>query len=96
MDIPKVSGNGKNWLTKGLIQVILVLVALAYVAVKEMSPGSGAQNERIARLEECIITLRPLPNEVAGMKATLDGVKSRVDSIERKIDNQRDLATKVK
>jgi hypothetical protein len=63
-----------------------------------MSPGSGTQNERIARLEECIMTLRPLPNDVAGMKATLEGVKTRVDSIERKLDNQkdRDMAIKAK
>ena len=93
-EIPKI--NGKNVLVKGLIQVILVLAALAYVAVKEMSPGNGKENERIARLEEVITTLRPLPQEVAGMKATLEGVKARVDSIERKIDNQRDLAIKAK
>jgi hypothetical protein len=88
MDAPKV--NGKNWLTKGLLQVILILAAIAYVAVKEMSPGNASkENERIARIEECIITLRPLPMDVAGMKATLEGVKARVDSIERKIDNQQ-------
>jgi hypothetical protein len=96
MEVPKV--NGKNWLTKGLLQVILILAAIAYIAVKEMSPGSGTQNERIARLEECIMTLRPLPTEVAGIRATLDGVKTRVDSIERKLDNQkdRDMAIKAK
>jgi len=87
-EIPKING-GRSWLAKGLLQVILILAALAYVAVKEMSPGSNAQNERIARLEECIMTLRPLPTEVAGMKSTLEGVKARVDSIERKIDNQQ-------
>jgi len=88
MDAPKV--NGRNWLAKGLLQVILILAAIAYIAVKEMSPGSGAQNERIARLEECIITLRPLPMDVAGMRATLDGVKTKVDSIEKKLDNHID------
>jgi len=93
-DIPKL--NGKNWLQKGLLQVVLILAALAYVAVKEMSPSNSKENERIARLEEVITTLRPLPQDVAGMKATLEGVKARVDSIERKIDNQRDLAIKAK
>ena len=43
--------------------------------------------ERIARLEECIITLRPLPTEVYGLKATMDGVKTTVDKIDRKIDD---------
>lgn len=88
-EIPKLP-NGKNWLTKGLLQVILILAVIAYVAVKETSPGSGAQNERIARLEECIITLRPLPQEVAGMKSTLEAVKSTVDNFGRKLDNHID------
>ena len=90
IDIPKVNGNGKNWLTKGLLQVVVILAVLAYVAVKEMSPGSGVQNERIARLEECIITLRPLPNEVAGMKVALDGVQKTVDKIEKNLDTHID------
>jgi hypothetical protein len=88
MEVPKV--NGKNWLTKGLLQVILILAAIAYIAVKEMSPGSGVQNERIARLEECIITLRPLPSEVAGMKVALDGLKTSVDKFEKKLDSHID------
>jgi len=88
MDAPKV--NGRNWLAKGLLQVILVLAAIAYIAVKEMSPGSSAQNERIARLEECIITLRPLPNEVAGMKVALDWVKISVDNFGKKLDSHID------
>jgi hypothetical protein len=88
MEVPKV--NGKNWLTKGLLQVILILAAIAYIAVKEMSPGSGTQNERIARLEECIITLRPLPSEVAGMKVALDGLKTSVDKFEKKLDSHID------
>ena len=91
MDIPKVNGNGKNWLTKGLLQVILILAAIAYIAVKEMSPGNtNKENERIARLEECIITLRPLPNEVAGMKVALDGVQKTVDKIEKNLDTHID------
>ena len=87
MDIQKINGNGKNWLTKGLLQVILILAAIAYIAVKEISPGNNSkENERIARIEECIINLRPLPMDVAGMKATLEGVKTKVDSIERKLN----------
>jgi hypothetical protein len=88
VDIPKV--NGKNWLAKGLIQVILILAAIAYIAVKEMSPGSGVQNERIARLEECIMTLRPLPNDVAGMKVLLGGLVTSVDKFEKKLDSHID------
>jgi hypothetical protein len=84
MNVPKV--NGKNWLAKGLLQVILILAAIAYIAVKEMSPRNGAQNERIARIEECIINLRPLPNEVAGMKVAIDGLKVSVDKFEKKLD----------
>jgi len=87
-DIPKVP-NGKNWLARSLVQVILILAVVVYVAVKENQGQSTNtyENERIARLEECIITLRPLPNEVAGMKATLDGVRSKVDNIEKKLDS---------
>jgi hypothetical protein len=90
-EIPKVP-NGKNWLARSLVQVILILAVVVYVAVKENQGQSTntRENERIARLEECIITLRPLPSEVAGMKVSIEGVKSTVDKIEKKLDSHID------
>jgi hypothetical protein len=35
--------------------------------------------ERVARLEECVMSLRPLPQEVAGMKVTLNAIKEKLD-----------------
>lgn len=95
MSVPEIKLNGRNWLTKGLLQVLIILALVIYIGVKEISSGDGkagkeastAVNERIARIEECIISLRPLPAEVAGMKATLDGVKSKVDNIDRKLES---------
>ena len=84
-EIPKL--NGKNWLARGLIQVILILAAIAYIAVKEMSPGNSKDNERIARLEEVITTLRPLPQDVAGMKVSIIGFKESIDKLERTVNS---------
>jgi hypothetical protein len=93
MSVPEIKLNGKNWLAKGLLQALLIVALIAYIGIKELSSGgkgSSDSNERIARIEECIITLRPLPSEVAGMKATLDGVKSAVDKMEKKLDSHID------
>jgi hypothetical protein len=100
MSASEINGNGKSWLTKSLVQIIMILALSGYIVIEKVfKPGAGndSQNiiidinsQRIARLEECIITLRPLPTEVAGLKATLDGVKTKVDSIERKLDTHID------
>jgi hypothetical protein len=102
MEIPKINGNGKNWLAKGLVQALIIVGLVAYIAVEKIGAiNNGSENraqntvidlnsQRLARLEECIITLRPLPSEVAGMKVALDGVKSTVDKIEKKLDTHID------
>lgn len=93
MSVPEMKMlNGKNGLSKGIIYALIVVSIVAYLAVQKIgNDGQGNREasqilERMARLEECVITLRPLPQEVAGMKSSLDGVKSTVDKIEKKLD----------
>ena len=86
--IPKL--NGKNWMSKGLLYVAVILALVVYIVVKDAGATRQTEslvNERLATLEECIKTLRPVPMEVSAMKATMDGVKSTVDKIEKKLDS---------
>jgi hypothetical protein len=94
MSVPELKLlNGKGGVSKGIVYALVVLSLVAYIAVQNLTDGNKSDKEatqileRMARLEECVITLRPLPAEVAGMKATLDGVQSHVDNIEKKLDN---------
>lgn len=93
MSVPELKLlNGKNGIGKGVVYALIVISLVAYIAVQKIggdnqgNKEAGQILERMARLEECVITLRPLPQEVAGMKATMDGVKSTVDKIEKKLD----------
>lgn len=93
--------SNKNWLGKGLLQVLLIVALTLYIVVdkimkppieqsdalaKELAVTVNVNSQRIARLEEALISLRPLTAEVFGMKATMDNVKSTVDKIDRKLD----------
>ncbi|MCK7508934.1 MAG: hypothetical protein MZV70_36165 [Desulfobacterales bacterium] len=71
--------NGKNGAIKGIVYALVVLSLVAYIAVQNLTNGNQTNREssqileRMARLEECVITIRPLPQEVSAMKASLDG-----------------------
>lgn len=98
MDIPVVNGNGKNWLAKGLVQALIIIGLVAYIAVDKISTNvsGGADkdqnviidinSQRLARLEEIVVTLRPVPSEVAGMKVALEGLKTTIEKIEKRLD----------
>jgi len=84
--------NGRVW--KG-IQTALLVGSLGFLAVDKLvmpNVNSGkladkiqAQAEQIARIEECIITLKPLPKEVFGLTASMENVKAAVDRVEKQL-----------
>ena len=85
--------NGRRW--KG-VQAVLLIGSLGFLAIDKLvmpSVNSGkladkvqAQAEQIARIEECIITLKPLPEAVSGLRVSMDNVKAAVARIERQLD----------
>ena len=76
------NGNSKFNLealkTLGLIIGLLIIIAQGLMSSGSTKSGDEVK-ERVARLEECIWSLRPLPQEVAGMKATLNAIKEKID-----------------
>ncbi len=64
--------------TLGLIIGLLIIIAQGLMSSGSTKSGDEVK-ERVARLEECIWSLRPLPQEVAGMKATLNAIKEKLD-----------------
>jgi len=91
------NGNGRVW--KG-VQTALLIGSLAFLAIDKLvipSVNSGkladkiqAQAEQIARIEECIITLRPLPREVSALTGSVESVKSTVDRVEKQLNRHMD------
>ena len=85
--------NGKNWLQKGLLQLAIILALVVYVIVQGSTKSEGSQpqiadlRERVAKLEDCVIALRPLPTQVAGIDEAIKNLKISVDDLKRKIDN---------
>ena len=61
--------------TLGLIIGLLIIIAQGLLS---NSRGDDIK-ERVARLEECVMSLRPLPQEVSGIKATLNAIKEKID-----------------
>jgi len=98
MDAPKL--NGKSWLQKGLIQIIMILSLVAYGAVMTVREFSGAprsvagdransNTERIIALETCMKALEHVPTDVAGIKVSVGALKESVDEIKRSIVNSK-------
>ena len=85
--------NGRIW--KG-VQTALLIGSLGFLAIDKLvmpNVNSGelaekvqAQREQIARIEECIITLKHLPEAVSGLRVSMDNVKAAVARIERQHD----------
>jgi len=90
------SGNGKK---REMLYAVGLLASLLFITVDKVvvpTVNSGkladtvnAQAQQIARLEECVLNLRPLPTEVAGLKVSLDGLKNQLDRLEKKVDSGR-------
>jgi len=94
-----VAKNGDNRTWRSL-QAFLLIVTLGFLAIDKIilpAVGSGkladqvnAQAQKIAALEDVIISLRPLPVEVSALKESLAGVKKTLDRIEKMVDNGKD------
>ena len=84
--------NGRTW--RG-IQTALLIGSLGFLFVDKLvmpSVNSGAlaakveaQGLQIARIEECVLTLKPLPNVVSGLVVSMDNVKAAIDRVEKQI-----------
>ena len=89
-DIPKL--NGKNWMTKGLLQVVLILALAAYGAVMTLTKNVGedvALEKRLVTLETCMEGLKTVPTDVAGIKVSIGGLEKTVDEIKRTLNNRK-------
>lgn len=95
-DAFKVS-NGKSWLTKGLLQTILLLAMAIFIIVdKVIPPPTNGETQaailiekRLATLEECITSLRALPYDMAAVKTSIQGIEKQIDKIEKRLDSER-------
>lgn len=91
------NGNNRGWRS---VQTMLLIVTLAFLFVDKIvlpAVGSGkladqvnAQAQKIAVLEDVIVSLRPLPVEVAAIKESLAGVKKILDRIEGNVNGGKD------
>jgi len=94
-----VAKNGNNRAKERLYFLALV-ASLLFITVDKIilpSVSSGklgdavyAQGKQIAVLEDVIVSLRPLPVEVAALKESLAGVKKTLDRIEGMVNGGKD------
>jgi len=94
-----VAKNGNNRV-KEKLYVLALVASLVFIAVDKVvmpSVNSGkladqvnAQAQKIAVLEDVIVSLRPLPVDVAALKESLAGVKKTLDRIEGIVNNGKD------
>ena len=92
-----VAKNGNGRLREKLY-VLALVASLLFITIDKIvmpSVNSGkladavyAQGKQIAVLEDVVVSLRPLPTEVAGLKASMEGVKNTVDRLEKKMDDR--------
>jgi len=86
-EIPKL--NGKSWLQKGMLQVILILSLAAYGAVMTLTKNSGediALEKRLVTLETVMESLKTIPTDVAGIKVSIGGLEKSVDEMKRTLN----------
>ena len=89
-EILEFSNGKKNWLQKGLLQVVLILSLAAYGAVMTLTKNSGegiALEKRLTTLETCMKTLETVPTDVAGIKANVGHLKDSIDKLERTVNS---------
>ncbi len=96
--VTQKNGNGNGKLREKLyilgLTASLIFIGIDKILVPTVNSGKladavNAQAQQIARLEECVLNLRPLPTEVAGLKVSLDGLKNQLDRLEKKVDGRR-------
>lgn len=91
------NSNNRAWRS---IQTLLLIGSLLFLFVDKIvmpSVNSGkladtvnAQGKQVAVLEDVIVSLRPLPVEVAALKESLAGVKKTLDRIEGMVNGGKD------
>lgn len=74
-------------LAVSIIFILIDKVIVPTVNSGKLADAVNTQAQQIARLEECVIQLRPLPYEVAGIKVSLEGLRVTLDRLEKKVDS---------
>jgi hypothetical protein len=89
--------NNRAWrsLQTFLLIGTLVFLFLDKIVIPNVNSGKladqvNAQAQKIAVLEDVIVSLRPLPVEVAAIKESLAGVKKILDRIEGNVNGGKD------
>jgi len=88
-----MDGMFKNGTMKMIVNIIALLSLVAYIAVSELSKtrvvnAANGLNERVARIEECILSLRPLPQDVAGIKVAIEDLQKSLDKLEKRMETK--------
>lgn len=91
------NGNNRAWrsLQTFLLIGTLVFLFMDKIVLPNVNSGKladqvNAQAQKIAVLEDVIVSLRPLPIEVAALKESLAGVKKTLDRIEGMVNGGKD------
>ena len=86
MDVPKINGkNGKNWLAKGLIQILLVVALIAYSAVLTIKDMGGQSKQSPQIVQDTMVIDR-----LARIETGLENLGKTVDKIDKKLDSHID------
>jgi uncharacterized protein YlxW (UPF0749 family) len=92
--LPLTNGNGvKKNFTLLLLVLSVIFILVDKIVMPVVNAGPIAQiREDVARLEECVYSLRPLPAQVAGLSATVKSLEKTLDKIEKSVDTiQREI-----
>lgn len=88
------NGNNRTWksLQTFLLIGTLVFLFMDKIVLPNVNSGKladrvNAQAQDIAVLKELVIALRPLPAEVYGLKASMDGMVKSLSRVEQKLDS---------
>jgi len=93
-EVPRINGNGKSWLAKGLLQTLLIVAMALFIVIDKVVPRANgmehkesiAIEKRLATLEECVQSLRALPYDMAVVKTSLLGIEKQIDKIEKRLE----------
>ena len=91
------NSNNRTWRSLQTFLLIGTLVFLFMdkivrpnVNIGKLADQVNDQAQKIAVLEDVIVSLRPLPVEVASLKESLAGVKKTLDRIEGNLNGGKD------
>jgi len=95
MDIPKV--NGRNWLAKGLLQVVIILALGTYIAVEKITRKPDVKEEYVSAMVEDIndtvninsgriMRLETLMESLRTIPESVASMRSTVDGVKSTVD----------